>query len=144
MTIPDTFDFDSSDEEAHDTPLLSTAIPNVRPSLRGRRSSSAFLHQTHSTKTITAIIISVLFVLEFGGFLMAVPAIRLYEDIICHHYYNGIEGEGHIGFGETIDEGMCKGEEVQEKLNILLAGIGVLGSIACRFCVLVYEGKRAD
>lgn len=62
---------------------------------------------------------------------MDVPFIRLYEDIICHHYYNGLQ-EGHIGFDEHIDEDMCKEEEIQEQLNILLAGLQVLMALPRR------------
>jgi hypothetical protein len=139
MTAPG-FDFDSSDE---DTPLLSTTGTNDQPPSRKQSSSSTFLHQARTPKLTIALVISIIFILEFGGYLMAVPAIRVYEDIICHHYYNGIEGERHIGLGETIDEGMCKGEEVQEKLNNLLAGVGFLGAIACRF-LFGYMKKRTD
>ena len=62
---------------------------------------------------------------------MAVPCIRLYEDIICHHYYENLEGAGHIGLEENIDEKKCKGDEIQGQLNILLAGVHFLGAIPC-------------
>jgi hypothetical protein len=75
----------------------------------------------------------IIFILAFGGYLMAVPSIRLYEDIICHHYYNELEGEGHIGFEGQIDEELCKVEEVQKELNILLAGLHFLGALPRRF-----------
>lgn len=60
---------------------------------------------------------------------MAVPSIRLYEDIICHLYYESLEGEGHIGLEENIDEKECKGDEVQNQLNVLLAVLHFLGAI---------------
>ena len=60
---------------------------------------------------------------------MALPSIRLYEDIICHHYYNGIEGEGHRGLEEDIEERLCKADPVQEELNLLLAGLHFLGAV---------------
>jgi hypothetical protein len=63
---------------------------------------------------------------------MAVPSIRLYEDIVCHHYYNELQGEGHVGLGGQIDEELCKVEEVQEELNILFAGLHVLGALPRR------------
>jgi hypothetical protein len=71
----------------------------------------------------------IIFVLAFGGFLMGVPAIRIYEDIICHHYYENLEGEGHIGLEKNIDEKDCKGDEVQNELNFLLAVLHFLGTI---------------
>jgi hypothetical protein len=146
MTAPDPFEFASSDESSdEDRPFLSTSVPNVPLPSRKRRSSSTFLNQTPAPKVVIAVLISVIFVLEFGGYLMAVPAIRKYEDIICHHYYNGIEGDGHIGFEETIDEKMCKGEVVQEKLNVLIAGTGFLTAIVGKFlCVRDLRGERAD
>jgi hypothetical protein len=84
---------------------------------------------------ITLIIFAIIFILAFGGYLMAVPSIRLYEDIVCHHFYNGLEGEEHRGFDEVIDEGLCKRDEVQEELNILFAGLHFLGALPCR-CLL--------
>lgn len=60
---------------------------------------------------------------------MAVPGIRIYEDIICHHYYAKREGEGRIGFEGNIDESLCKGEEVQNELSIIVAGLHVIGAI---------------
>jgi hypothetical protein len=57
---------------------------------------------------------------------------RIYEDIICHHYYKDLEGEDYNGLGH-IDEDQCKGDEIQNQLNILLAGMHVLGSM---------QGKR--
>jgi len=62
---------------------------------------------------------------------MAVPSMRLYEDIICHHYYDRIQGEGHIGFGTNIDEELCKGDEVQRELNIILAGMRFISMVPC-------------
>ena len=64
---------------------------------------------------------------------MGVPSLRIYEDIICHHYYNEIEGEGHIGLDEGIEEKKCKGEEVQNRLNVLIAGVQFLGAIPGMF-----------
>lgn len=65
---------------------------------------------------------------------MAVPGIRIYEDIICHHYYAKKEGEGFIGFGDGIDESLCKGDEVQNELSIVVAGLHVIGAIPSEFC----------
>jgi hypothetical protein len=61
---------------------------------------------------------------------MGVPALRIYEDIICHHYYENMEGEGHIGFQGDIDESLCKGDEVQNQLNVLLGVYHFLAAIS--------------
>lgn len=109
-------------DESH--PLLS----NDRATTS--RSRTSFILQTRSRKTMVLLILCIVFTLAFGGFLMAVPAMRLYEDIICHHYYESLE-EKHSGFGfeGSIDESLCKGDEVQNRLNILLAGLHFLGAI---------------
>lgn len=60
---------------------------------------------------------------------MMVPITRIQEDILCHYFYNGLEGEEHIGYEEDIPEHMCKREEVQEKLNLLIAGLWMIGCI---------------
>jgi len=74
---------------------------------------------------------------------MAVPSIRLYEDIVCHHYYNELQGEGHVGLGGQIDEELCKVEEVQEELNILFAGLHLLGALPPLLTAVPY-GLLAD
>jgi hypothetical protein len=126
MTIP----YDIDDEE-EDAPLLS----DLRPAhIRSPSSSTLPFYQTRSRRIITLIIFAIIFIMAFGGTLMAVPSIRLYEDIICHHFYNGLKGEDHIGLGEEIEEGLCKRGEVQEQLNILFAGLHFLGALPCEWC----------
>ncbi len=60
---------------------------------------------------------------------MQIPSWRLMEDVICHHYYDNRTGTAHIGLTGRIDEGMCKGPEVQERLNTLVAGMLLLAAI---------------
>jgi hypothetical protein len=60
---------------------------------------------------------------------MGVPGVRLYEDIICHHYYAKLEGEGHIELDGNIDESLCKVDKVQNELNVLLAVLHFLGAV---------------
>lgn len=110
-----------------DTALLLPDEPPTPP-----RTPLPF-YQTRSTTAITIILMAVVVVLSFGAYLTAVPSIRIYEDIVCHHYYDQIQGEGHIGLEEQIDESLCKIPEVQQELNILLAGLHVIGAIPCRF-----------
>lgn len=65
---------------------------------------------------------------------MTVPGIRIYEDIICHHYYAGRgEGQGFRGLEGDIDEDLCKGTEVQNQLSFLLAGLQVIGAFPGEF-----------
>ncbi len=63
---------------------------------------------------------------------MQIPSWRLFEDVICHHYYDNMTGAAHIGLKWKIDERMCKGEEVQEELNTLVAGQVFLAAIPSR------------
>jgi hypothetical protein len=132
MAIPSDID----DEEEEDAPLLS----DLRPAhIRSPSSSTLPFYQTRSRRVITLIIFAIIFIMAFGGCLMAVPSIRLYEDIICHHFYNGLEGTEHIGFEEEIEEGLCKRDEVQEQMNILFAGLHFLGALPCEWC-----GRRGE
>lgn len=104
-----------------DEPFLSTSrLPTSKPSY--------LPWQASSTRSIIAVLFAIVFVIAFGAALMVVPLTRIYENIICHYYYNDLEGDGHIGFDEEIPEEMCKGEQVQERMNMLLA---VLGTLSC-------------
>ncbi|KAK6599607.1 MFS multidrug transporter [Botrytis cinerea] len=69
---------------------------------------------------------------------MAVPVLRVYEDIICHHYYDRLQGEGHVVFGGDIDESMCKKDDIQNELSILVAGTHFLGAIPGLFLTIPY------
>jgi len=51
---------------------------------------------------------------------MAIPTVRVYEDILCHLYYEKLGGEVTRPDG-SIDESLCKVDEVQKQLNILIA-----------------------
>jgi len=79
-----------------------------------------------------------------GGGLMIMPALRLWEDIICHHYYNHLQGDDHIGFEGHIDEESCKVDEVQNQLNIFLAAAGFLSVIPGRLSLFVIEALRGS
>jgi hypothetical protein len=116
-------DYDEADEEE---PFLSSSRPS------SSRSHKSFFPQTSSPSTICILLFTIVFILSFGGHLMGVPAMRIYEDIICHHYYENMEGDDRIGLEGDITEGMCKGDEVQNQLNILLAGLYFLGAIPGR------------
>ena len=61
---------------------------------------------------------------------MFTPSLRVFEDIICHHYYDNMEGEGHIALSGKIDEELCKGPEIQEELAIVMGGLQFAESIS--------------
>ncbi|OAF55466.1 hypothetical protein VC83_08362 [Pseudogymnoascus destructans] len=50
----------------------------------------------------------VMFLINFGAYMMTMPQSRIYEDIICHHYYDGLEGTSHPSLDTPIDESLCK------------------------------------
>jgi hypothetical protein len=124
MTVPEP---PSEHDDDEDAPLL----PDIRPPHISSPSSSSSLpfYQTRSRLIITLIIFAIIFILAFGGYLIGVPSIRLYEDIVCHHYYNRLEGKEHRGLEEGIEERLCKADLVQEELNFLLAGLHFLGAV---------------
>lgn len=64
---------------------------------------------------------------------MAMPGLRLYEDIICHNYHNRLEGKDHIGLDGHIDEEQCKGDEVQNQMNIFLGVLAFLSPMPGKF-----------
>lgn len=75
--------------------------------------------------------------------MMVIPHLRMYEDIICHNYYNSLEGEEHIGLDGYVDEEMCKGDEVQSRLNMFIGVMGFLGTIPGLLTTIPY-GLLAD
>jgi hypothetical protein len=61
--------------------------------------------------------------------LVSVPSLRIYEDILCHRFYERRQNMAHFGLDTRIDERWCKVDEVQEELNILTAGLETLKSV---------------
>jgi hypothetical protein len=124
----------NSDSELDPASIPHDEVPLLRTTSRpGTARSSSFIRPSHSRRVIITILCTIVFTLGFGSFLMGIPGIRLYENIICHHYYNKLEGDARIRLDGEIAEDKCKIEPVQEELNILLAGAHFLGAIPCRF-----------
>ncbi|KAH8589435.1 major facilitator superfamily domain-containing protein [Bisporella sp. PMI_857] len=96
-----------------------------------------------SPRTIVTLLLTIVFILQFGGAIMIIPGLRVYEDIICHKYYESLEGAGHINQDGQIDESLCKVDKVQEELNFLLAVWNTLGSLAGLFATIPF-GILAD
>lgn len=72
---------------------------------------------------------------------MIIPATRIQENILCHYYYNELEGDGHIGYDQDIPEEMCKGEEVQRRFNVLYAVLGLIGCIPGNYLPMLMVGE---
>lgn len=70
-----------------------------------------------------------LFMIMFGIYCMTIPYARIYEDIICHNFYDRLsEKDGHTDIMRDIPERLCKGNEVQEELTFV---ISIRDSIQC-------------
>jgi hypothetical protein len=82
-----------------------------------------------SSPLIVALLSVVIFVFMFGSCLMITPLLRVFEDIICHRFYDKIEGEGHVALSGKIDEGLCKGPEIQGELAIIVGGLQFADSV---------------
>ncbi|KAH7356776.1 major facilitator superfamily domain-containing protein [Rhexocercosporidium sp. MPI-PUGE-AT-0058] len=131
-----------NDSNCNNDNETSALLPSRQPLLRTPTTSS-FIHHTHSPNVIICILFTIVFVLGFGATMMAVPAMRLAENIICHHHYDKIQGPGHIGFEKKIDESLCKGDEVQKELNVIFSIIPVLEAIPSLVTIIPY-GLLAD
>ncbi|KAJ8066985.1 hypothetical protein OCU04_004364 [Sclerotinia nivalis] len=127
-----------------ETPLLP-APPRISiVSSSSRRSrwisdrTTFCIRRARSPHVITAIVLASLLWLEFGGYLMAVPVLRVYEDIICHHYYDRLQGAGYTVLLGNIDESMCKKDDIQNELSIVVAGSHFLGAISGLIATIPY------
>ncbi len=111
--------------------------PLLRPTRpAGPSRQDSFIPQAHSPRFVVFLIFCTLFVLMFGNFFMIAPQLRIYEDIICRHYYDEVKGQGHIALTEDIDESLCKIEEIQEELAYIVGGLSVVDSVPGEpFCI---------
>lgn len=94
--------------------------------------------QPQSSWGIISLLYAIVFLLQFGGKLMVVPTTRFLEFILCHYHYNQLEGDKHVGFEDDLPEAMCKGQAVQEKLNVLMAMLWVLSCIP-GMCITIHH-----
>ncbi|KAI9743931.1 MAG: hypothetical protein M1818_002665 [Claussenomyces sp. TS43310] len=85
--------------------------------------------QAHSPMAIISILSVTIFVIMCGSFLIAVPQARVFEDIICHHYYGRMARSSKTVFIGPIDESLCKGDEVQSELAMLMGVLEMLNNI---------------
>lgn len=104
---------------------------------------SHLLPQTHNPDVIVAVIVFLCFIIGVGSYLGVVPTTRIYEDIICHRFYEKIEGDGYIGLNQNIDEGLCKGDEIQKELAIVVAGLESANAVPSVLLAFPY-GLLAD
>jgi hypothetical protein len=114
----------------------SLLLPPKRPTGPSRQLS--IIPQVHSLRFAILLIFLAIFVLMFVSYLIGTPQLRLYEDIICRHYYDEIKGESHIALTEDIDESLCKIDEIQKELAIVVRGSGVVDSIPSLLFSLSY------
>lgn len=123
------------DEFTEDDPLL--------PGSRQRRSSITALPTLHNPRLIIAFLTGVMFLINFGAYMMTMPTSRIYEDIICHHYYDGLTGTSHLSLNTPIDEKLCKVGYVQTELATVIGGVFVSSSLPGLFLAMPY-GVLAD
>ncbi|KAK6608017.1 MFS transporter [Botrytis cinerea] len=106
----------------------SPLLDHLRPTTA--TDTHSLIHQTHSPRIIISLLTAIVFIIGFGGYLAWIPSMRIYEDILCHRYYEERRGG-------------CKGDEVQEELNILTAVMETLKALPGMFMAVPY-GLLAD
>ncbi|TEY29948.1 hypothetical protein BOTCAL_0904g00020 [Botryotinia calthae] len=122
------------DEES---PLLDRLRPTIAIG------THSLIHQTHSPRIVILLLNTIVFIIGFGGYLAWIPSMRIYEDILCHRYYEELQGRAAVGLSSTVDEARCKGDKVQEELNILTAVMETLKALPGMFMAVPY-GLLAD
>lgn len=110
------------DEES---PLLDHPRPTIVD-------THSVICQMHSPRIIILLLTTIVFIIGFGVYLAWIPSMRIYEDILCHRYYEELQGQSGVGLSSTIDEARCKGDKVQEELNILTAVMETLKALPGR------------
>lgn len=124
---------DEGEDVTEQTPLVGNNHDASPPSRRRPRAISsvasiaASIHvpKVHNPNTIMAIFCVVLVILTCANGFQTIPLMRIYEDIICHEYYEGIQS-----LVDPIDEALCKEEPIQSRLARLLAVSSVLDATA--------------
>ncbi|OBT50259.1 hypothetical protein VE04_09772 [Pseudogymnoascus sp. 24MN13] len=107
------------ESEQENEPLL--------PSTRQRKPSISHLPNhlptLHDHRLIIALLTGVMFLINLGAYMMTMPQSRIYEDIICHHYYDNLKGTSHLSLDTPIDESLCKVGLGQAELATVFGGL---------------------
>ncbi|KAI0024025.1 major facilitator superfamily domain-containing protein [Xylariomycetidae sp. FL0641] len=107
------------------TPLVGKSSHGSRPgsSSSRRRGSIASIGsaivsapQLRSPNTIVNALCLGVFIACAAGPFQTIPMTRIYEDILCSEYYDRLRSRGR-----SIDEDMCKVDDIQSKLAYLFA-----------------------
>ncbi|ROW15669.1 hypothetical protein VPNG_02111 [Cytospora leucostoma] len=93
--------------------------------------------QTHPQRTVALTSLLILF-LAGAGSLCRVPETRLLEDVLCHRYYKDV-----FRGGDTIDERLCKADQVQSELAYILGASSTTDAVTGLVVALPY-GVLAD
>jgi hypothetical protein len=118
-------DDDDIDMIEHDEPVSERL-----PLLATRSISEHELVPTvHSPRMILLILSLVAFLVVFAANLFIMPSERIFEDIICHRYYDNLQGIEHVALDREIDEKMCKVDVIQAELAIVLGGNFVANAV---------------
>lgn len=124
--VPSEFDIQNSlprpntvETDEHDPLIQTSTVQQYKPAI----------WQPHSPLAIITLLYAIIFCLQFGAKMMYVPSIRIFEWIICHHHFEGLKGDKHIGLDEDLPESMCKIQEVQSELNIIVSVVWMLNCI---------------
>ena len=92
----------------HDRPPTAAALPTFKLP-HGRWSRRL---QVTSPPRILLILTLIMFILVVSGMMIMMPVFRIIEDAVCRAHYATPPGE-------TVDERLCKVDEVQSRLEYL-------------------------
>jgi hypothetical protein len=117
----------------HEESTASERSPLLRPTRpAGPSQTVSFTPQVHSPHFVLFLIFCAIFMLMFGNYFLVAPQLRVFEDIICRHYYDEIKGQSHIALTDDIDESLCKLDQIQEELAIVIGGLSVVDTVPCK------------
>ncbi|KAM4060794.1 major facilitator superfamily protein [Hirsutella rhossiliensis] len=124
----------SIEEEA--SPLLSghQRIQNGCPAEENEANRGSLPRVFHR---VTVLLTAVLFVITMGSGLLAIPTLRVLEDIICQRQLRVGALSGHVGENE------CKGDAVQAELSFVVGIQSMVEAIPSLFLAVPY-GLLAD
>lgn len=109
-------------EVSHEADERTSLLPRTQSSEDERPCSILSLphipqiQTLHDPRTILYTLVCLLFFSTLGGCIQVLPTTRIIEDVLCHQYYDGVIGQGHIGMRERIDEDLCKTDRIQKEL----------------------------
>ena len=113
-----TVEVKNHDSDDHDGSTLAEDSPLLKSAFIAQDDPEAERKSQRTRTLVIFLIVALIVSVDLPSVLQSSPTVRIIEDIYCKAYYKAND-ISKFSSGGTIDESLCKIDEVQEELEFL-------------------------